>query len=38
MKNKIIKCLDFVAYNYFVVFFALSVAYMATVAITLLVA
>lgn len=34
MKNLIFKSLDFVANNFFVVFFALSVAYIAIVAIT----
>ena len=34
MKNLIFKTLDFVANNFFVVFFTLSVAYIAIVAIT----
>ena len=34
MKNLIFKSLDFVAHNFFVVFFALVVIYIAVVAIT----
>lgn len=34
MKNLIFKTLDFVAHNYFVVFFALTIIYIAIVAIT----
>lgn len=35
MKNLIFKCLDFVSHNYFVVFFALWLAYGAAVLISL---
>lgn len=34
MKNLIFKSLDFVAHNFFVVFFALSIIYITIVAIT----